>query len=285
VAEGGVAGLIQATDGNFYGVTSAGGSSSASVVFKVTPAGVYSVLHNLNGTTDGSGPSSSLEQATDGKLYGVANAGGSSNDGTIFNITTAGTFTVLVNFDGTNGANPNSPLKQNTNGVLFGDTHDGGSAGNGVFYSLSMSLKPFVSLVSTSGKVGSKIGILGQGFSEASVVKFNGVTATTVTRTGATFLLATVPAGASNGYVTVTTGTTTLTSAQKFIVHNSWGTGAAMPTAVYVPATAVLNGQIYVVGGTTTAPRGRANLQSGYQQMEHRHATTRRHDYRKCGNG
>jgi hypothetical protein len=123
-----------------------------------------------------------------------------------------------------------------------------------VFYSLNMGLKPFVSLVSTSGKVGSKIGILGQGFTASSVVKFNGVTATTVTRTGATFLLATVPAGASNGNVTVTTGATTLTSAQKFIVHNSWGTGAAMPTAVYVPATAVLNGQVYVVGGTTTAP-------------------------------
>jgi N-acetylneuraminic acid mutarotase len=37
-------------------------------------------------------------------------------------------------------------------------------------------------------------------------------------------------------------------------VHNSWGSGAAMPTAVYVPATAVLNGQVYVIGGSTTAP-------------------------------
>ena len=247
-------GLIQATDGNFYGVARAGGTASAGVVFKVTPAGVYTVLHNLNGTTDGSGPSSSLTQATDGKLYGVANAGGSSGDGTIFNITTTGTFTVLVNFDGTNGETPNSPLKQNTNGVLYSDTYSGGSDGNGVFYSLNMGLKPFASLVSISGKVASKIGILGQGFSASSVVKFNGVTATTVTRTGTTFLLATVPAGASNGYVTVTTGTTTLTSAQKFTVHNSWRNGAAIPTAVYVPATAVLNGEVYVIGGSTTAP-------------------------------
>jgi uncharacterized repeat protein (TIGR03803 family) len=247
-------GLIQASDGNFYGSTFQGGTSSAGVIFKVSPSGTFTVLHNFNGTTDGNGGGNALVQATDGKLYGVTFTGGSSNDGTIFNITTAGAFTVLVNFDGSNGANPNSPLKQNTNGVLYGDTYQGGSANNGVFYSLNMGLKPFVSLVSTSGKVGSKIGILGQGFSASSVVKFNGVTATTVTRTGATFLLATVPAGASNGNVTVTTGATTLTSAQRFIVHNSWGVGAAMPTAVYVPATAVLNGQVYVIGGSTTAP-------------------------------
>jgi len=122
----------------------------------------------------------------------------------------------------------------------------------GVYFSLSIGAKAFISLVSTAGRVGSKIGILGQGFSASSVVKFKGVPATTVTRTGSTFLLATVPAGASDGYVTVTTGTTTLTSSQKFIVHNSWGAGAPMPTAVYGAATGVLNGQIYLVGGYTT---------------------------------
>jgi hypothetical protein len=54
----------------------------------------------------------------------------------------------------------------------------------------------------------------------SSVVQFNGVTATVVTRTGTTFLFVTVPAGASDGYVTVTTGTTTLKSLRKFTVHN-----------------------------------------------------------------
>ena len=58
-----------------------------------------------------------------GKLYGTANGGGSSNMGTLFSITTSGTFTALVNFSGANGSLPNSPLKQNTNGILYGDTY------------------------------------------------------------------------------------------------------------------------------------------------------------------
>jgi uncharacterized repeat protein (TIGR03803 family) len=69
-------GLIQATDGNFYGVTGGGRTSKAGVVFKVTAGGAYAVLHNLNGTTDGISPYSSLVQATDGNFYGVANGGG-----------------------------------------------------------------------------------------------------------------------------------------------------------------------------------------------------------------
>ncbi len=250
-------GLIQASDGNFYGVTYTGGSSNAGVIFKIIPSGTYTVLHNFNGTTDGNGPPSNLFQATDAKLYGVAH-GGSSNLGTIYSITTTGTFRVLVTFGGANGSTPNSPLKQNTNGVLYGDTYAGGDlslcSGNGCgeFYSLNIGAKPFINLESTSGKVGSKVGILGQGFSSSSVVKFNGVKATTVTRTGTTFLLATVPSGASDGKVTVTTGSTTLISPQTFIVHNSWRSGAAMPTAVYNPATGVLNNEVYVVGGNTT---------------------------------
>jgi len=122
-------------------------------------------------------------------------------------------------------------------------------SGAGTFYSLTKGQNAFIQLQETNGRVGSKIGILGQGFSASSVVKFNGVTATTVTRTGTTFLLATVPAGATDGNVTVTTGTTTLTSSKKFIVHNSWGTGTPMPVAAVAACSAVLNGQIYVVGG------------------------------------
>jgi N-acetylneuraminic acid mutarotase len=140
---------------------------------------------------------------------------------------------------------------------LYGDTYQGGqftfcgNDGCGVFYSLNIGAKPFISLVSTSGKVGSKVGILGQGFSSSSVVKFNGVKATTVTRSGTTFLLATVPSSASDGKVTVTTGSTELTSAQTFIVHDSWSNGAAIPTPVFTPASAVLNDEVYLVGGNT----------------------------------
>jgi uncharacterized repeat protein (TIGR03803 family) len=65
--------LIQATDGNFYGVATDGGTSHKGTVFSLTPAGHFTLLHTLNGTTDGSGPVAALLQATDGNLYGTTN--------------------------------------------------------------------------------------------------------------------------------------------------------------------------------------------------------------------
>lgn len=176
----------------------------------------------------------------------------------VFRITAAGTLITLHNFNGSDGVAPRGGLVQHTNGTLYGVTQQGGTGTQctnncGTVFSLNVGLGPFVSLLPTSGKVGSKIGILGQGFSSLSVVKFNGGQATTVTVTGTTFLLVTVPAGATDGYVTVTTGTTKLTSSQKFIVHNSWGSGAAMPTARAGGAIGVINGKVYVVSGETTS--------------------------------
>jgi hypothetical protein len=72
--------------------------------------------------------------------------------------------------------------------------------------------------VSTSGKEAANIGILGQGFSSSSVVEFGGVQAASIKLTGKTFISATVPTGALTGSVTVTTGTTILTSIQTFKV-------------------------------------------------------------------
>jgi uncharacterized repeat protein (TIGR03803 family) len=258
-------GLIQASDGNFYGVTDIGGSSNAGVVFKISSSGAYTVLHNFNGTTDGGQPWG-LMQATNGTLYGVAESGGSGY-GTIYSLTSSGTFTVLHNFVNTDGATPSSPLKQNTNGILYGDTNQGGNVslcggtGCGVFYSLNIGAKPFVTLSSTAGKVGSQVGIFGQGFSKSSVVKFNGTQVTKATLSGTTFITATVPAGATDGFVTVTTGSTTLTSSQKYTVHNSWANGAAMPTGTMQSAAAVLGGEVFVVGGYNTSGTVLSNVQ------------------------
>jgi uncharacterized repeat protein (TIGR03803 family) len=259
--------LIQASDGNLYGSAYSGGSSGAGVIFKITPTGTYTVLHNINGTTDGNGPWGSLVQATNGTLYGTTSNIGIGLYGTIFSITTTGTFTTLYSFTGqADGGVPLSPLRQHTNGLLYGTTEVGGDTncysavgingqenivvGCGELYSLNIDAKPFVSLVSTSGKVGSTVGILGQDFTSASVVTFGGgVEATTTKLTGTTFILATVPTGAIDGKVTVTTGSTKLTSAQSYIVHNSWSSGAAMPTGTVYSSAAVLGGEIYVIGG------------------------------------
>jgi uncharacterized repeat protein (TIGR03803 family) len=73
------AGLLQATDGNFYGTTYLGGANDAGTVFQITPAGTLTTLYSFCSQTncaDGSGPWAALIQATDGNLYGVTGGGG-----------------------------------------------------------------------------------------------------------------------------------------------------------------------------------------------------------------
>jgi uncharacterized repeat protein (TIGR03803 family) len=248
------AGVTLGKDGNFYGPTRFGGTSNVGTIFKMTPSGKLSTLRNFTTSDYANFPEVPLLQATDGNFYSAANSCNQFNgclNQDIYKITPSGTFTVVEEFTGSNGQWPFWPLTQDTNGTLYGLAQQGGPVNGGVLFSLNIGAKPFINLVSTSGKVGSKVGILGQGFSSSSVVKFNGVTATTVTRTGTTFLLATVPSGASDGTVTVTTGSTALTSPQTFIVHDSWRSGAVLPTARMGAAAGAIGSDIYVIGGYT----------------------------------
>ncbi len=98
--------LVHGTDGNFYGATSSGGTNDRGTIFKLTPEGTLTTLHQFSGTgtngvADGSSPLLGLESG--GLFYGVTTAGGTNEDGTIFTITSAGTFTILHQFSGTNG--------------------------------------------------------------------------------------------------------------------------------------------------------------------------------------
>ena len=251
------AGLVQGNDGNYYGTTEQGGANSQGVIFKLTPAGVITVLHSFNHSTDnGASPQLPLTLGTDGNFYGVATdcLSGGCSPADIFKITSAGVFTDVYNFTdfgGNNNSQPVSPFLLGTNGTFYSTTESAGK-GAGTFYSFVDGQSAFIQLQQNSGKAGSQIGILGQGFSSSSLVKFNGVAATTITLTGTTFITATVPAGATDGLVTVTTGSTTLTSRTKFTVHNSWSAGAALPTAVAGAASGFAAGKIFVVGGVTT---------------------------------
>ncbi len=139
------AALIQAGDGNLYGVTSSGGVlSSNGTVFKVTTGGTFTHLATFTGTIGavlGSSPQAALTQASDGALYGTTTTGGSSNFGTVFKITTAGVFTNLTSFTGTAGAapgsNPQAALVQWTDGNLYGTTLSGGSGGLGTMFKVT----------------------------------------------------------------------------------------------------------------------------------------------------
>jgi uncharacterized repeat protein (TIGR03803 family) len=164
-----------------------------------------------------------LIQATDGKLYGVTSSGGATGGGTIFSITTNGTFSQLYSFvnSDSSGYNPSGPLRLNTNGKFYGNAYSGGATTGcdcGVLYSFSTGLGQSATLVSTSGKEGASVGILGQGFSSSSIVNFDGVAGTNTRAVGSTFLTSTVPAGALTGTVTITTGATNLKSSQIFRV-------------------------------------------------------------------
>ena len=216
--------LVEGTDGKFYGATTAGGDF-AGVVFSITSNGAYKLLHTFTPGTDGNFPSSSLMQATDGKFYGATETAGPSGGGTIYSVTTGGHFAVEHSFDSSSiggGFNPQSPLTQNTSGLIFGTTFQGGvcanSNGCGVVYSLDVGQGPFIAPVTIAAVEGSKIGILGQGFAASTSVSFNGAQATTVGRSGTSYLLATVPSGALSGPIMVKTGPARLMSNVAFNV-------------------------------------------------------------------
>lgn len=214
--------VVQGSDGNFYGTTEYGGAGllGEGVIYKITPAGSFSVLYNfcsVAACADGGNSVSGMVLATDGNFYGTATKGGANKFGVIYKITPQGTFSVLYNFDATTGAYPENTLVQHTNGTLYGNTYQGGSTNFGVFFSLKIGQKPFVSTVLSSGKVGQPVQILGQGFNSATSVSFNGLPVVFSVKSD-TFMTTTVPTGATTGFITVTTGTGTLKSNKKFRV-------------------------------------------------------------------
>src|ERR1017187_115337 len=98
-----LAGLVQATDGDFYGATYEGGASNDGTIFKITPGGTLTTLYSfysLSGCTDGAYPPAGLVQAANGDLYGTTYGGGANGgDRTVFKITPGGTLPTLHSFN------------------------------------------------------------------------------------------------------------------------------------------------------------------------------------------
>jgi uncharacterized repeat protein (TIGR03803 family) len=140
------AGLVQATDGNFYGTTYSGGSYGGGTIFKVTPAGTLTTLYSFcpEGLpcADGANPAGALIQGTDGNLYGTS--GGDIEgpvEGTVFKITLEGTLTTLYNFcsqpNCTDGSQPFAGLVQGTDKNFYGTTTSGGTSGGGTVFRMT----------------------------------------------------------------------------------------------------------------------------------------------------
>jgi uncharacterized repeat protein (TIGR03803 family) len=135
-------GLTLDSAGNLYGTTNAGGVSSYGTVFKVTKAGVETVVHQFTGGTDGAYPEGGLIRDAGGNFFGTTTAGGATNNGTVFGITAAGKEVVLYSFaGGTDGAVPDAGLALDATGNLYGTTSAGGTIGNGTVFKINRPAK------------------------------------------------------------------------------------------------------------------------------------------------
>jgi uncharacterized repeat protein (TIGR03803 family) len=129
--------LLQGTDGRLYGTTQGGGVGGGTVFTMNADGTGFITLHSFtfNGN-DGTSPSGSLIQGTDGRLYGTTYGGGASDFGTVFAINPNGTgFATLYSFtNGSDGAQPFGSLLQGTDGRLYGTTNSGGPNGVGTVF-------------------------------------------------------------------------------------------------------------------------------------------------------
>ena len=130
--------LIEDRDGNLYGTTQAGGSTSAcngvgcGIVFKIAPDGTEAILHDFTGGKDGEHPAAGLILDGSGNLYGATQgnyyaagrtAAAAENYGTVFKLSPDGTFRVLHTFtNGASGANPVANVIAGTHHELFSTT-------------------------------------------------------------------------------------------------------------------------------------------------------------------
>ena len=202
--------LTQGTDGNFYGTTNSGGSNLYfGTLFRVTPAGALTTLHNF-AFSDGSNPNAPLTQDSNGNLYGAASNGGANiQHGALFQITPQGTFSVLHHFAGLDGSAPEGPVILGGDGAYYGTSVSGGA---NAFYGTVFKVTPagaFTSLYSFNRTDASSPTA---GLIVASDGNFYG----------------TASSGGANGYGTVfkivaclTCTTTTLTSSASPIVYGS----------------------------------------------------------------
>jgi len=131
--------LTEGSDGNFYGSTTEGGAWSNyfgfgyGTIFQITPAGALTTLVNFDGTNGGS-CWGSLTRMPDGNFYGTCRLGGSYTNtflgvgyGTFFKMTSAGTLTTLISFDGTNYGGSFYRLVPTGDGSFFETCYDVGT--------------------------------------------------------------------------------------------------------------------------------------------------------------
>jgi uncharacterized repeat protein (TIGR03803 family) len=142
-------GLTLGSDGRFYGTTAGGNIVGdtydyyydGGTVFQVTTNGVLTTLHffeaivDTNGNVFSTAPGK-LTLGSDGNFYGMTGSGGTSNYGTVCQVTTNGVFTALLSFAGTNRPNDWAGLTLGSDGNFYSTGYYGGNYNLGVIYRL-----------------------------------------------------------------------------------------------------------------------------------------------------
>ncbi|HXE51472.1 MAG TPA: choice-of-anchor tandem repeat GloVer-containing protein, partial [Tepidisphaeraceae bacterium] len=149
------AGLTMDAAGNLYGTTQFGGANGDGTVFEIASGtGVLTTLASFNGI-NGAVPVGGVTLDSAGNLYGTTKNGGSSADGTVFEIAVgSGTLTALASFNGANGANPLAGLTLDSAGNLYGTTYSGGNSRDGTVFEIAAGSGVITTLATFNGANG-----------------------------------------------------------------------------------------------------------------------------------
>src|SRR5262249_44372000 len=126
------AGLVQGSDGNFYGTTALGGAHQKGTIFKIDPTGTLTTLHFFSGSLGaGAFPPAGLVPGIGGTFYGTTPMGGLAGFGTVYVLAPGGIVVHIHSFLGIDGAFPWAGLIHGSNGNFYGTTTFGGAHGLG----------------------------------------------------------------------------------------------------------------------------------------------------------
>jgi uncharacterized repeat protein (TIGR03803 family) len=251
------AGLLAASDGNFYGTTASGGLYGYGTIFELTSAGAYEKLFDFtgeSGAVPGADPNTTLMQHPNGSFYGLTMSGGLNNDnkGVVYSLTgvklsvllCCNTFVILdqpVNIFGVNldqivsvtFAGVRAQFQQVSPNYLTAfvpsDAADGpvvvtavNSAGGEEQLQSQQTLHILPTITNLdpgSGSVGTRVGIVGGGFARTTRVTFGGVATGNFTVVSPALVQATVPQGAVTGKVGVVTPNGSALSKETFTIN------------------------------------------------------------------
>jgi uncharacterized repeat protein (TIGR03803 family) len=135
--------LVLASDGNYYGTTSSGGTANDGTIFRLTPAGKLTTVHSFAGGAEGCTPTGGLSLNNTGLLVGIASGCGASGGGTIFRSTLNGTVIVMHTFtpatEGYNNTNCSgrAPIQRASDNFFIGSNCYGAAFGYGSVWQLA----------------------------------------------------------------------------------------------------------------------------------------------------